>query len=81
MIDSPEILRLIENAALFRGVSHDILESLIRKANLVTLKQGEKLLSPEKLNENVYIVISGRLSVQAAPSLSDKPIAILSPGE
>lgn len=81
MIDSPEILRLVENAALFRGVSNDILEPLIRKANLVTLKQGEKLLSPERLNENVYIVISGRLSVQATPSLLDKPITMLAPGE
>lgn len=81
MIDSPEIFRLIENATLFRGVSHDTLEPLIRKSNLVTLKQGEKLLSPEKLNENVYLVISGRLSVQATPSLSDKPITVLAPGE
>lgn len=81
MIDSPEIFNLIKNAALFRGIPSDTLEPLIRKASLVTLKQGEKLLSPEKINENVYVLLSGRLSVQATPSLSDKPIAVLAPGE
>lgn len=81
MIDSPEIFRLIETATLFRGVPHEILKPLFREAKLVTLKQGEQLLSPNKINENVYIVISGRLSVQTTPSLSNKPIAMLAPGE
>jgi diguanylate cyclase (GGDEF)-like protein len=81
VIDSPEIFRLIETATLFRGVPHEILEPLFREAKLVTLKQGERLLSPNRINENVYIVISGRLSVQATPSSSDKPIAMLAPGD
>lgn len=81
MIDSPEIQRLIEAAPLFRGVSSEILASLFRKAKLVTLKQGDKLLSPGKINEHVYIVISGHLSVQFTPSSSIEPIALLSPGE
>jgi diguanylate cyclase (GGDEF)-like protein len=79
--DSPEIFRLIETATLFRGVPREKLELLFREAKLVTLAQGEKLLSPNRINENVYIVISGRLSVQATPSSSDKPIAMLTPGE
>lgn len=81
MIDSPEIFRLIETAALFSGVPHEILEPILREAKLITLKPGERLLTPNRVNENVYIVISGRLSVQATPSTSDKPIAILAPGE
>lgn len=81
MIDSPEIRRLIEAAPLFRGVPNELLESLFRKAMLITLKQGEKLLSPGIINEHVYIVISGRLSVQVTPSHTTEPIAMLSPGE
>lgn len=81
MIESPEILRLIENSALFRGVSHEILESLFRKAKRISLLQGDRLLSPGKINENVYIIISGRLTVQLTLSSSDKPVAMLSPGE
>lgn len=81
MADSSEILRLIEAVTLFRGVPHGMLENLLSKSTRVTIEQGEKLLSPEKINENVYILVSGRLSVQARPSLSDKPIAMLASGE
>jgi diguanylate cyclase (GGDEF)-like protein len=81
VIDSPEIIRLIESASLLRDVPREFLEPLFLRANLVNLKRGDRLLSPDKLNEHVYIVISGRLSVQVAPSLSEEPIAILNPGE
>ncbi len=81
MIDSPEILRVIETAPLFHGVPHELLKSLLRNAKLVTLKQGEKILSPGIINEHVYIVISGQLNVQVTPSFSTEPIAVLTPGE
>lgn len=81
MIDSPEILRLIETASLFRGIPHTVLDPLISRAELVTLKPGDKLLSPEIINEHVYIIISGRLSVQITPSNLDDSIAMLTPGE
>lgn len=81
MIDSPDIIRLIESAVLFRDVPRELLDPLIRKSNLINLKSGEILLSPDKLNEHVYVLISGRLSVQVSPSRSVEPIAILNPGE
>jgi CRP-like cAMP-binding protein len=81
MIESPEILRLIETAPLFRGIPRELLEPIFRKGKLVTLKPDEKLLSPGIFNEYVYIIISGRLSVQALPSLTVKPIATLTSGE
>lgn len=81
MIDSPEILRLIETASLFRGIPHTLLDPLVSRAELVTLKPGDKLLSPGVINEHVYIIISGRLSVQITPSNLDDPIAMLTPGE
>lgn len=81
VIESPEILRLIENSKLFRGVPHEVLEPLFSKAKRITLDQGEQLLTPGKINENVYVLLSGRLSVQVSLSTSDKPIAMLAPGE
>lgn len=81
MVESSEIFHLVEAVTLFRGVPRELLESLFGKSTRVTIEQGEKLLSPEKLNENVYILVSGRLSVQAKPTLSEKPIAMLAPGE
>ena len=81
MIDSPEILNVIENASLFRGISHELLAPLLEKSKLIALKQGDKLLSPGIINEHVYIIISGHLSVQVTPSNLDGPIAMLAPGE
>jgi diguanylate cyclase (GGDEF)-like protein len=81
VIDSPEILRLIETAPLFRGISREVLDPLCQKARLVTLKPGERLLSPDVINEHVYLLISGRMSVQVTPSLLDEPITMLTSGE
>lgn len=81
MIESPEVLRLIEAAPLFRGIPRELLEPIFRNGKLVTLKPGEKLLFPGIINEYVYIIISGRLNVQVTPSLSVKPIATLISGE
>ncbi len=81
MIDSPEILRLIETASLFRGISAELLAPVFNKAELVKLKSGERLLSPGTINEHVYILISGRLNVQATLSNMDEPLAMITPGE
>lgn len=81
MIDSPEIVRQIESSPLFRDVSREALASILDQQNLLSLKPGDRLLSPDRINEHVYIVLSGRLSVQMTPSRTEKPIALLNPGE
>lgn len=81
MINSPEIIRQIEAAPLLRDIPRELLAPVLLKSRLVTLQAGEKLLSPGKINEQVYIVLAGRLSVQTTPSLSDQPIAVLAPGD
>ena len=81
MSESPETLRLIENSKFLRGVSHDAIQSLFAKSKRVTLDAGDRLLSPDRLNEHVYIVISGRLSVQVSLASTEKPIAMLTAGE
>lgn len=81
MIDSPEILRLIEAAPLFRGIPAELLDPVFSKAERRTLKPGDKLLSPGTINEHVYILVSGRLSVQATLSNLDEPLAMITPGE
>ena len=78
---SPNILRLIETAPLFRGIPRELLEPIFRKGKRVTLRPGEKPLSPGIINEYVYIIISGRLSVQVTPSIAVKAIATLISGE
>ena len=53
----------------------------MHKVKRITLKQGDVLLSPGKINESVFIIISGHLSVQITPSLQDDPISILTSGD
>lgn len=81
MVDVPEIHRLIESASLFRGIPRDLLDQVFRQGELRNLDTGDKLLSPGSINEHVYVVISGRLSVQLTPSNLDEPVAMIGPGE
>lgn len=81
MIDSPEILRNIARAPLFHNVPLDTLQSICKQAKVVSLLQGDKLLTLGKINEYVYIVVSGRLSVKVSLSSLDEPIAMLAPGD
>ena len=81
MIETPEVIRLVNNSKLFRGVPHEKLEPMFARAKRITLKQGEQLLTPGHINENIYILISGRMSVQVSLSSAEKPLAMLTPGE
>ena len=81
VIDSPESLQKIQNSSLFQGVSAELLEPMFSKARRIVLRQGSILLAPGKINENVYVIIEGRMSVQVTPSSSEKPLAIISEGE
>ncbi|HEY0666406.1 MAG TPA: GGDEF domain-containing protein [Gallionella sp.] len=81
MIDTPEILRLLARAPLFHNVPLETLRPLCDKVKLVSLLQGDKLLSLGKINEHIYIVVSGRLSVKVSLSSLDEPIAMLAPGD
>lgn len=81
VVDTSENLRLIENSKLLRGVPREVIQPLLDKAERIELRPGDRLLSPGKINENVYILLSGRLSVQVTPSTSEIPLAILNPGE
>lgn len=81
MIDAQTLLGLLGNTALFRGIPHSTLAPLFKQAMQISLYKGELLLSPGVLNENVYVIISGQLSVHLSPSTQDEPIAILNPGD
>ena len=81
MIDAQTMIKLLDNTALFRGIPHSILAPLFKQSMQISLQKGEQLLSPGVLNEHVYIIISGQLSVHLTPSSLDEPIAILNPGD
>jgi len=81
VIDVPTILKLLDNSTLFCGIPHKILAPVFKQSIQISLKQGERLLSPGIPNEHVYIIISGQLGVHLTLSNLDEPLAILNPGE
>ena len=81
MIDAQTILALLDKSALLRGIPRSTLATLFKQSMQISLKQGEPLLSPGVLNEHVYIILSGQLSVHLTPSSQNAPIAILNQGD
>ncbi len=80
MIHFTEILKVLETAPLFRGVSNKLLAMNLSQANLVALNAGDTLLKLGQINQRLYVILTGRLSVQARLS-EGQPIAMLGAGE
>ena len=80
MIQSPEILKILESAPLFLGIPNHLLAKHLSESRLHPLSAGQVLLVPEQPNNTIYIILSGRLRIQSHESEND-PIAILGEGE
>lgn len=80
MIHLPEILKVLEAAPLFRGIPSKTLSHHLGESKFRTLNSGEMLLSAGQVNDVVYIVLSGRLSVQLKEA-NVESIAMLGEGE
>lgn len=80
MSQSPEILEILRTTPLFRGVLGDLLVKHLRGSRVKKLTSGQILLVPGQTNDTIYIILSGRLSIQATES-GVEPIAILGQGE
>ena len=80
MIRSPEVFKALQIAPLFQGISGKLLVEKLGESRLRTLNSGETLLAPGQTNHAVYLILSGRLSIQAQDS-GGEPIAMLGEGE
>jgi sigma-B regulation protein RsbU (phosphoserine phosphatase) len=80
-MDVNTILGLLDKSTLFRDIPHSKLTPLVKQSMQLSLHKGERLLTPGEINEHVYIIISGGLSVHLTPSTVDAPIAVLYPGD
>jgi diguanylate cyclase (GGDEF)-like protein len=79
-IDTDFRRSLLQGIALFRGIDGDGIADLLPQCGRIDIKAGEVLLSPERENHCVYIVLSGRLTVHLG-SLDAPKIADLGPGQ
>lgn len=80
MICSPENLKVLKSAPLFRGMAHQLLARHLRQATSRSLNSGETLLVYGQVNTQIYIILSGRLSIQTRESAVES-IAMLGAGE
>ncbi|HEY8522061.1 MAG TPA: GGDEF domain-containing protein [Gammaproteobacteria bacterium] len=70
---------LLQTIALFRGVEPDTLAEILPRCARIDVAEGEVLLSPERPNRCVYVVLAGRLAVHLGARDAPK-IADLTPG-
>jgi diguanylate cyclase (GGDEF)-like protein len=74
-VNSAEIISLLQESPLFRKVKSSTLASMLMKTTHVKLVPDQILLTPGKINDHVYIVLSGRLRAQI--NVDDtRPIAL-----
>jgi diguanylate cyclase (GGDEF)-like protein len=77
--DSDFTRSLLQSIALFRGVEPDTIVDLLPRCGRIDVAEGELLLSPDRPNRCVYVVLAGRLAVHIG-SLDSPRIADLPPG-
>ena len=78
-IDTDFRRSLLQGIALFRGIDTDSISDLLPQCGRMDVKEGHVLLSPDRENHCVYVVLSGRLTVHLG-SLDAPKIADLGPG-
>lgn len=79
-IDTDFRRSLLQGIALFRGIDAESITDLLPQCGRIDVKEGDVLLSPQRENRCVYIVLSGRLTVHLG-SLDAPKIADLGPGQ
>ena len=78
-IDTDFRRSLLQGIALFRGIDAESVSDLLPQCGRIDIQAGEVLLSPQRENQCVYVVLSGRLTVHLG-SLEAPKIADLGPG-
>jgi diguanylate cyclase (GGDEF)-like protein len=79
LIDSDFRRSLLASIELFNGVVPDDISDLLTQCHRVDVKRAETLLSPDNLNDSIYIVLSGSLEVYLG-SVNSPAAATLHPG-
>ena len=79
-MNSTEIISLLQESPLFKKMKSSILASLLMKTTQAKLVPEQVLITPGQQNDQIYIILSGRLRVQV--TLHDpNPIALLGMSE
>ncbi len=69
----------LASSVLLKEVELDPLLDLLQEGELRSLEEGEVLIEVRESNRTLYLILSGRLTIQLQPELN--PIAVLGPGD
>ena len=75
-LDDNELARLV----LFQGVNPELVRGWMEECSVESFGQGEVVLSPEKQNRNMYVILEGRVSIHLN-KIDNEPIAVVHQGE
>lgn len=82
MLESIETLAILEDSELFEGVDADTLRDLATHARVVEFATGDRVFQENDLAENVYLIVSGRVSlVICRPHVGCRQLLELGEGE
>ena len=80
IINSTQIINLLQESPLFQKVKSSTLATLLANTTRVKLAAEQILLTPGQHNDRIYVVLSGRLRAQL--NVDDaKPLALFGVGE
>lgn len=71
--------RELASSILLKEVELDSLLELLQEGEVRTLEEGEVLIEARESNRTIYLILSGRLTIQLQRELN--PIAVLGPGD
>ena len=79
-LDDRVHLKDISGSALFWGVDPELVLPSITRCPIITIDDGALLIAPEKRNRNIYILLSGHLTIHLEER-DTPPIRVVRPGE
>lgn len=77
---SEDELEIVEKARLFKSVPLERLEVYLASVKIEAFEKGTVLLKPGHLNDNFYILLSGRVDI-FLDEIGQNPVANIHPGE
>ncbi|MEJ2515966.1 MAG: GGDEF domain-containing protein [Gammaproteobacteria bacterium] len=79
-VDAPDVRHFLGGLQLLNGVDIRAVGPFLARTRRIDLAAGETLLSPEKKNADVFVVLSGALNVYLE-SPDSPPLTVLHPGQ
>jgi len=77
-----DILKAIQDIALFQGVAAEELKAMLRHASYKKIKQGETVINEQDPIRAFYVIIYGRLRLyKSSPEGKEQTLYLLGPGE